>query len=144
MTENLGTISRDHWHLDLTKAEWLLSSCTGKIKQFTTEYPQPVLRILVMRPLPQKGTHRLCWNIKTIQCKQRGKNYLCLFQCNLISIPCVSVFLAQLCKINFFFKSVKNLWGTDPKVRRFGDKSALLLFWKTTMENIWKCIKDNI
>lgn len=64
MTENLGTISRDHWHLDLTKPEWLLSCYTRRIKHFTTEYPQPVLRIPAIMPLPQKGTHRLCWNIK--------------------------------------------------------------------------------
>lgn len=39
---------------------------------------------------------------------------------------------------------MKNLWGADPKVHRFGEKSALFLFWNTSMENIWKCIKDNI
>lgn len=73
MTENLGTISSDHWHLDLTKAEWLLSCYTRKIKHFTSEYPHPVLRIPAIRPLLQKGIHRLRWNIKIFSIRREVK-----------------------------------------------------------------------
>lgn len=150
MTENLGRISHDHWHLDLTKAEWLLSCYTRKKRHFATDYLQLLLRIPDIRPLPQRSTHSLCAeNIKNIKYRQTSKNYVCSFQYNLLSILCISVvFCFQLCNFIYFF--LLSSWGTSkvqtPKYIDLVIKSALFLFWKPATdlkENIWKHMKDN-
>lgn len=91
----------------------------------------------------KRNTQILCWNIKIFSIS-RGKNDLCPFQCNLISILCVSDFLAQLGKISLVFLSSLNI--SEVQIPKYTDlvMSALFLFWKTATENIWKCIKDSI
>lgn len=91
-------------------------------------------------PSTKRNTQILCWNIKIFSISG-GKNDLCPFQCNLISILCVSDFLAQLGKISFFFfKFIKYLWGADPKVHRFGDE-CFIPFLKNSNRKYLKMYK---
>lgn len=76
---------------------------------------------------------------KNIQHKQRGKIDLCLFQCNAISISCVSVFLAQLCKIIFF---VFSLWKiSEVQIPKYIDLVIRVLYSFSEKQQ-WKISKN--
>lgn len=143
MTKHLARIGCNHWHLDLTKAEWLLSCYTRKERHFFHWISSAIAQNSSYKaPFTKKYTEPLCWNIKILNIGRQVKIIYVLFS------VIYHQYFASLCfpgfNSNFFFiKFMKHLWGTDPKVHRFGDKESLIPFLKNSKKNIWKCIKDN-